>query len=112
MFSVAVDYDSSPDMVSRTDSSTSVQWPPSIRVPSRLEGYYKYVVEAASDNLTVQVVKPLGNLTADIEGLLHNTQYTFTVRIDGKHNSQTRQGKPGSVLIVRTRCTGKYKQIC
>ena len=102
-------------MVSRTDSSASVQWPPSTQVPSGLEGYYTYVVEAASVYHTAQAIKPFGNLNGlgtDIEGLLHNTQYTFTVRIDAKHNGKTRQGKRGSDLIVRTRCAGKSNQIC
>ena len=112
MFSVAVDYELSPEMVLRTDSSASVKWQPSTQVPSGLAGYYTYVVEAASDNDTVQAITQFGNSTAEIERLLHNTQYTFTVRIDAEHNNQTRQGKPGSVLIVRTRCAGKSNQMC
>ena len=99
-------------MVSRTDSSASVQWPPSTQVTSGLEGYYTYVVEAASINGTLQAINPFGNLKADIEGLLHNTQYTFTVRIDAEHNGKTRQGKRGSDLIVKTGCAGKSNQIC
>ena len=99
-------------MLSRTDSSLSVQWPPSTQVPSGLESHYTYVIEATSDNGTVHVIKPIGNLTADIGGLIHNTQYTFTVRIDAEHNGETRQGKHGSDLIVMTLCAGKSKQMC
>ena len=113
LFTVRVDYHSTPTRLSVTSSSVSVSWPQSGGVPGVLESYYQYVVEAADGRGIKMETRPFiagrASQTADITGLKHNTLYHIKVRIVATHNSQKREGDPGGTLDVKTACKCKYE---
>ena len=112
LFTVRVDYHSTPTRLSVTSSSVSVSWPQSEAVPRGLESYYQYVVEAADGHDTKEVTRPFiagqASQTADITGLKHNTKYQIKVRIDATYKKETKRGYAGPSLAVKTACVCKY----
>lgn len=116
MFAERVDYSSAPKNVSVSSSSVSVSCPQSGLVPSGLESYYQYVVEATGGQSTKQVTRHFkagqGDQTVDIDDLKHNTNYNIKVRIDAEHNKQKREGYAGGILRVKTKCKGKSEHVC
>ena len=116
LLAVRVDYQSTPKKLSVTSSSASVSWPQSERVPPGLESYYQYVVEYADGQGTETLTRPFiagqGDQSVEIKGLKHNTNYYIKVRIDARHNNQTRQGSAGQTLTLKTTITGKSEYVC
>ncbi|KAI0210807.1 hypothetical protein LSAT2_004413 [Lamellibrachia satsuma] len=108
-----VDYSSTPENVSASSSSVSVSWSQSGRVPPGLESYYQYVVEATDGQSTKEVTRQFvagqSDQTADINDLMHNTNYNIKVRIDAEHNTQKRKGYAGDILRVKTKCKAPAK---